>query len=62
MIVDVLYVFFYDMDIYVNYSIEIFVFIRKGEGIVMLDFVLLDIFGKFMRNFDNDFSEKRLRN
>lgn len=61
MIVDVLYVFFYDMDIYVNYSIEIFVFIRKGEGIVMLDFVLLDIFGKFMRNFDNDFSEKRLR-
>lgn len=62
MIVDVLYVFFYDMDIYVNYSIEIFVFIRKGEGIVMLDFVLLDIFGKFMRNFDNEFSEKRLRN
>lgn len=45
-IVDILYVFFFDLDIFVNYIIGIVVFIRKGEGNVILDLVLLDNLGE----------------
>lgn len=58
----VLYAFLYDMDIYANYSIEISAFTREGEGIATLDLALPDTLGKSMRNFDNESSEKRLRN
>lgn len=43
---DVLYAFLYDLDIYANYSIEIFAFTRKGEGNATVDLALPDTLGE----------------